>query len=307
MISNDDMAGIGEASAIIGIVQVGISLAITLNSYVSEVKEAQEDILELTSDIDSTLLQLRDLGKLIEQNDITHAWSDDGVMLAKKCVTDCEKVIAKLRKLLKKSTASAASDQVTRDEIDVKKFEKALWPLYKPELLVRKQELRSIKQDILIAYATYNAQAGMTEADRQRAKDELPRLNRTRIMVRKQVKDAKDQRQSRRAHMRQQPRPVPLRNSATDYGGSRGQLHPSRSDASEDAAVVYDCWDDVEADFEEWRNEEAQAKQRQADELKEIEDRAVEKWRKSQLEEVEAQQKRIEEDRMKLRKALEAK
>ncbi|MCJ1250901.1 hypothetical protein MMC30_008129 [Trapelia coarctata] len=188
------MAGVGEVSAIVGIVQAGFSLAAALNTYVSEVKEAREDILELTSDIDSTFLQLRDLGKLIEQNERTKVWSEDGVKLAQKCVTDCQKVVAKLRKLLKKSTASATSDEVARDEIDVTKFERALWPIYKPELLIRKQELRSIKQDILIAYASYNAKAGATERDRKRAKNNFPRLKRTRALVRKQVKDAKNQR-----------------------------------------------------------------------------------------------------------------
>ena len=109
------MAGIGEASAIIGIVQVGFSLAAALNTYVSEIREAREDILELASDIDSTFLQLQDLGKLIEQNESTKAWSDGGVKLAQKCVTDCQKAVATLRKLLKKSTASAISGEVVRD------------------------------------------------------------------------------------------------------------------------------------------------------------------------------------------------
>ena len=153
------MAGIGEASAIVGVLQVGLSLATALNTYISDVSDAGDDITSLVSDIEATLSQLSDLDKLIEKNETTKAWSEDGLKNAKKCVTDCEKIITKLRKLLKKSTASATSE-VNRDEIDVSKLEKALWPFIKPQLEVRRRELQSIKQDIMIAYSSYMTQIG---------------------------------------------------------------------------------------------------------------------------------------------------
>jgi hypothetical protein len=298
------MAGIGEASAIIGIVQVGFSLAAALNTYVSEIREAREDILELASDIDSTFLQLQDLGKLIEQNESTKAWSDGGVKLAQKCVTDCQKAVAKLRKLLKKSTASAISGEVVRDEIDVTKLERALWPVYKPELLIRKQELRSIKQDILIAYASYNAKAGATELDRKRAKDNLPLLQRTRALVRKQVKDAKDQGRQRGASGRRPTGSMPRAASGPRYAGVR----PSRplSDAGSDDEIIYRSWEDLDLDFEEWRAADEVEKKRIEDELKGIEAKAVETWRNKQHEEIEAHRKQVEVERSKLRDALKA-
>ena len=154
------MAGVGEASAIVGVIQIGFSLAKTLNTYLSDVSEAGDDISSLVSDIEATFGQLRDLGKLIERNETTKAWTDDGLRNAKRCVTDCEKIISKLRKLLKKSTASATSDEVTRDEIDVSKLERARWPFIKPRLEVRRKELQSIKQDIMIAYSSYMTQFG---------------------------------------------------------------------------------------------------------------------------------------------------
>lgn len=49
------MAGIGEASAIIGVIQVGFSFATALNTYVSDVSEAGDDISSLISDIEATL------------------------------------------------------------------------------------------------------------------------------------------------------------------------------------------------------------------------------------------------------------
>lgn len=80
--------------------------------------------------------------------------------MPKKCVIDCEKIIIKLRKLFKKFTAFATSKKVNRDEIDVSKLERALWPFIKPQTEVRRRELQRIKQDIMIAYSSYMIQVG---------------------------------------------------------------------------------------------------------------------------------------------------
>ena len=154
------MAGIGEASAIVGILQGGFSLATVLNTYISDVSDAGDDIASLVSDIEATFGQLRDLGKLIEKNKTAKAWSEDGLRNAEKCVTDCEKIITKLRKLLKKSTASATLEEVSRDEIDISKLERARWPFIKPQMEIRRRELQRIKQDIMIAYSSYMTQVG---------------------------------------------------------------------------------------------------------------------------------------------------
>ena len=154
------MSGISEASAIVGVIQVGFSFATALNTYISDVSDAGDDISSLVSDIEATFGQLRDLGKLIEKSESTNAWSEDGLFNARKCVTDCEKIITKLRKLLKKSTASATSAEIKRDDIDVSKLERALWPFIKPQVEVRRRELQSIKQDIMIAYSSYMTQVG---------------------------------------------------------------------------------------------------------------------------------------------------
>jgi hypothetical protein len=307
------MAGVEEASAIIAIVHLGFSLAIALNTYVSEVREARNDILGLSSDIDSTFAQLRDLGKLIEQNETTKIWSEDGVKLAQKCVTDCQKVTAKLRKLLKKSTASVTSDEVERDEIDVSKLEKALWPTYKPKLEVQKQELRSIKQDILIAYASYNAKAGATELDRKRAINDLPRLQRTRALVRKQVRAAKDQKRSR-LHSGQRVRHGMGQSSKhhhppdpSDYYAEGTHAKAGSNNSFEfDDEVIYQNWDDVEAEFEDWLEDRESERKRAEEERKKLEDDAVEAWKNQRLREAEARRVQVESDRHKLRKELQA-
>lgn len=165
------MAGIGEASAVIGVAQVGLSLASALNTYISDVSNARDDILSLIGDIEATSRQLADLQQLITRNETTKAWNENGLRNAQKCVTDCEKTIAKLRKLLRKSSISNSDSEpvgeVNRDDIDITKFQQAMWPWYKPQLEVHRRELQGAKQDILIAYSTYMIKTGYELADPQ--------------------------------------------------------------------------------------------------------------------------------------------
>jgi len=143
MVTPSAMAGIGEASATLSVVLVGLSLVITLNTYLSDLSDARDDISSLVSDIEATLGQLRDLGKLIEKNESTKAWSEDGLRDAQKCVTDCEKIITKLRNLLKKSTASVTSEEVnersalraelTKQRISPQQMEEIINHMHPPE------------------------------------------------------------------------------------------------------------------------------------------------------------------------------
>lgn len=63
------MMGIGEASAIVGILHAGFSLATALNTYISDVFDAGDDISSLVSDIEAIFGQFRDLGNLIERDE----------------------------------------------------------------------------------------------------------------------------------------------------------------------------------------------------------------------------------------------
>lgn len=307
------MEPLGGAAAVIAIVQTAFSLASALNNYASGVQEAGDDILSLASEIDSTFGQLRDLGNLIEKNDKTHAWSEDGLKNAQKCVGDCEKILKKLRKLLQKSTVSVTSDEVGSGDIDVTKFEKLLWPRYKPRLDVWRQELRSVKQDILIAYSTYMTQAGATRADRQRALHDLPRIERTRKLIQSQVQEEKEilRRAKSRGRMKvgtgSKRRP-----SVKSYDAYRGtQRARPKNSPSDDGLlnealdrIIYDRHEDLVLDFEDWAANIEQQKRQEEEERKRIEEEALEKWKVKQKEEAEALNQKIRVARTKLREEL---
>ena len=153
------MAGVGEASAVVGIVSLGFSLAAALNTYVSGVSAAPDDVLSLSSEIEATLAHLRGLENLIKKNEVTPVWDDDGLELAKRAIKDCERIIKQLRKLLRKASWRATKDEdmegFVKNEIDLNKFERVMWPRLKPDLDLCKGELQRIKLNILIATSAY--------------------------------------------------------------------------------------------------------------------------------------------------------
>src|ERR1700712_4740926 len=94
------MAGIGEASAIIGVVQVGFSLARTLNTYIGDFKDSRESIIGLAAELDATIIQVKELNSLVISS---KAASDGSKKLAEKCVKDSDRLIKKLVELLTKA------------------------------------------------------------------------------------------------------------------------------------------------------------------------------------------------------------
>jgi len=153
------MAGVGEASAIVGIVGLGFSIAAALNTYVSGVSAARDDVTSLSSEIEATLAHLRGLESLIRKNEDTKAWDRDGLELANRAIEDCEKIIKKLRRLVQKASWKDKDDEdlegFVKSEIDLSKFQRVLWPRLKPDLDLCKGELQRIKLNILLATSAY--------------------------------------------------------------------------------------------------------------------------------------------------------
>ncbi|KAJ9194605.1 hypothetical protein DTO164E3_7272 [Paecilomyces variotii] len=300
------MAGIGEASAVIGVAQVGLSLASALNTYISDVSNARDDILSLIGDIEATSRQLADLQQLITRNETTKAWNENGLRNAQKCVTDCEKTIAKLRKLLRKSSISNSDSEpvgeVNRDDIDITKFQQAMWPWYKPQLEVHRRELQGAKQDILIAYSTYMIKTG-TSAEREKYKGDLPQLHRARELIRGQLREAKvcrvrreQELRNRSVSMNEPRRRTRFRKPSRDtyYDDGVYPLPDGQSDV--DIADV----ENLEDLFEQWQDAKEEEIKIQEEKRKEIEIKAVEEFKTQQLLALEARRQKVKEARAKL-------
>jgi len=73
------MAGIGEASAILAVAQIGISLSNTLITYFGEVQDAPIRIQHIGNEVLITSERLKDIGELVDKNHQTRIFSDEGV------------------------------------------------------------------------------------------------------------------------------------------------------------------------------------------------------------------------------------
>ena len=146
------MAGIGEASAIIAVSQLGISLSTALIGYVGEVKDAGPHIQRVADEISSTCDRLKELGDLVEQNPTTCLFSQEGLRKSERLASSCQSVIDEIRQALKKADVEVNSKSFSSDELDISRFSKLYWPFIRNKLELPRTELSRLKIDLLLLY-----------------------------------------------------------------------------------------------------------------------------------------------------------
>ena len=148
------MAGIGEATAIIAVAQVGISLSNTLIAYVGEVHDAPFRIQRIGNEVLTTSERLKDIGELVEKNGQTHIFSEEGVLSAVRCSEECKTILEELRKVLSKGGWHQWMRGEEKVEIDISLFSTLRWPFIKTKLEVPRAELERIKVDLMLLFSS---------------------------------------------------------------------------------------------------------------------------------------------------------
>lgn len=148
------MAGIGEASAILAVAHIGISLSNTLIAYVSEVQDAPFRIQRVGNEILTTSERLKDIGELVETNGKTQTLSNEGVQSAVRCSADCENILNQLQGVLKKGGWQQRLDTQEKEEIDTSLFSSLRWPFSKTKLEVPLAELTRVKLDLMLLFSS---------------------------------------------------------------------------------------------------------------------------------------------------------
>lgn len=148
------MAGIGEASAILTVAQLGISLSNTLIAYVGEVQDAPSRIQRIGNEVLTTSERLKDIGELVGKNGQTNTFSDEGVQSATRCSEECNIILEDLRRVLCKGGWSQRSNGQERDEIDTSLFSTMRWPFLRTKLEVPLAELMRIKVDLTLLFTS---------------------------------------------------------------------------------------------------------------------------------------------------------
>jgi hypothetical protein len=306
------MAAIGEASAVIGVVQIGFSLARTLNTYIGDYKDSRDSIIGLAAELDATIIQVKELNALVVSS---KAASDGSKKLAEKCVKDSDRLIKKLVHLLTKAHQPEDWSTIVNlkpEDINVSRLTRAYWPLIKPQVDVVKSELHVMKTDILIARSCIQAQSGLTSAERSAGGDSIVALAKSRRLAKRLLEEAKAE--EKRTAMPQQHRDHIFDRSpdrAVDDGPrtvrpprrSSGQhaKHPYGSAADDGKATELMARDLRESILEDLQREEAERKAKEVadEEARNLAIQAYQKSVKDKLarlqEATDATQRQIEE------------
>ena len=147
------MAGIGEASAILAVAQIGFVLSNTLIAYIGEVKGAHYRINRIGNEIQTTSEQLKRIGELVKKNRQNPVLSQASITSAIRCSSECRDIINDVKRILCKSELPQKSEAPEKDEIDISLFSRLMWPILKRKLEIPRVELQRIKIDLLLIFS----------------------------------------------------------------------------------------------------------------------------------------------------------
>ena len=149
------MAGIGEASAIIAVAQVGLSFAQTLVAFVGDYRDAATRISNLSDEVRVTSSCLQQLGELANQNRL---YGKRGILEARSLTKRCDTVVWEIRTTLKKGDEPLDPKVIKKDEIELSCFDRLKWATWiKSKLDLPRLELERLKADLTLTFVSLMA------------------------------------------------------------------------------------------------------------------------------------------------------
>lgn len=169
------MAGIGEASAILGVAQLGLQLAQTLVTVIGDYRDAAININRLRDEVHLTSICLQQLGDLAKQNSLLPG---RGVLETTNLRERCRAVIWEIRTVIKKGDDPLHPDEISKEEIDVSYFTAWKWALWtKKHLDGPRAELDRLKDSLTLTFVTHMAILGSRQ-EQDRYKQQIPGIKR---------------------------------------------------------------------------------------------------------------------------------
>ena len=169
------MAGIGEASAILGVAQLGLQLAQTLVTVIGDYRDAAANINAVRDEIHLTSICLQQLGDLAKQNSLLPG---RGVLETTNLRERCRAVIWEIRTVVKKGDDPLHPDEINKEEIDVSYFTAWKWALWtKKHLDGPRAELDRLKDSLTLTFVTHMTIVGSRQ-DQERYKQQIPGIKR---------------------------------------------------------------------------------------------------------------------------------
>lgn len=165
------MEAVGATASIVGIIDFGLKLGVTLQTYVEAVKEAEERLGEIAVQVSSTAAALKELHDLINSDTgantttsgsstttKTGIFNDGGLKSVQNLAIQCKKIYTTIVILVKGAESTAdqnRNDTVPKDMTALSATGLSLgkrlrWPWLEPRIKRCETRLQCLKLDLLL-------------------------------------------------------------------------------------------------------------------------------------------------------------
>lgn len=140
---------VGTASAVLGILQIGFSLAKAIRETVKDFREAEDDLKSLAEEIESTLYLVSQLDKLVVDNKKTGIFNDGGLAELNRCLKSTEQIVEALVALLTKTGVShPPGTKIKAENLIVSRSNRKKWLGQKSRVKEKQEELTKVRLEV---------------------------------------------------------------------------------------------------------------------------------------------------------------
>ncbi|KAL8657045.1 MAG: hypothetical protein Q9226_002309 [Calogaya cf. arnoldii] len=149
------MDGISGPASILAIAAAGLQISIKLVSFANHVRDGQDRMRYLGTDVSVTAGILQQLGELMQKsshdNEHTTIFSKEGLLQTKASADACKAVFGALEEALRKGSRQLRRQTVVPGEqITLSKIESLRWPFLQPNLEGLRQELNHSRATLML-------------------------------------------------------------------------------------------------------------------------------------------------------------
>ena len=149
------MDGISGPASILAIAAAGLQISIKLVSFANHVRDGQERMRYLGTDVSVTAGILQQLGELMQKSsgddEHTTIFSKEGLIQTEAAAHACKTVFGALEEaLIKASRQLRRQTVVPGEQITLSKIESLRWPFLQPHLEGLRQELNHSRATLML-------------------------------------------------------------------------------------------------------------------------------------------------------------
>lgn len=142
---------LGVAASIIQIADLGARVSIKLSTFYHKVKQANDNIHNLSTDVALTCTVLKQLGDNLQQDGNVKLYSPDAFSVAKDIMGECDKVFRQIESAMEDDNSTAPSANTSAVKYHVRKAARKLHFVFlEPQLSVLQSNLDRLKSTMLL-------------------------------------------------------------------------------------------------------------------------------------------------------------